>query len=192
MGYKYHFSGSKASVNKHEPVYLTKFEATFVLPPPLQPKYGGELLTEQIKKVGGLTTDKLPETKEQFYRFHKRRYAGSVIDTNIDLEMAFEVNVNENNVTYPYNTIKDWCRLIYDPMTGLMMLKKDYTGSLTLEIHDKIGTVLRKVYFPMIFPIDPPNSWDLEYATDNIYEMTVKFAGENPTDLIIGSEAGQA
>ena len=183
----YHFNNSRASVNKDEPVHLTKFIATFVLPPPLREKYGAELLTEQIKKVGGLTLDKLPETVEQLYRFHKRRFAGTVVETNVDLETSFEVNIDEQLVMYPYNIMKDWAKLIYDPHTGFQALKKDYTGSLTLEVHNKVGDVIRNMYFPIIFPITPPNQWDLEYANEAIYEMSITFAAENPTDLVIGT-----
>lgn len=183
----YHFKNSRASVRQDEPVYLTKFITTWVLPAPLQAKYGGEVVMEQIKKVGGLSTDKLPETVEQFYRFHKRRFAGSVVETNIDLEMTFEVNVDENNVMYPYNIFKDWMRLIYDPHTGFQSLKRDYTGSLTVEIHNKVGDVLKNTYFPLIFPITPANPFELEYNNEAIYELAMTFAGENPTDLIIGT-----
>ena len=184
----YHFKNSRASVRQDEPVYLTKFITTWVLPAPLQAKYGGEVILEQIKKIGGLTTDKLPaETVEQLYRFHKRRYAGTVVDTNIDLDMTFEVNVDENNVMYPYNIFKDWSRLIYDPHTGFQSLKKDYTGSATIEVHNKIVDVLKNVYFPLLFPTAAPNTFDLEYNTEAIYELALTFAGENPTDLIIGT-----
>jgi hypothetical protein len=183
----YHFKNSRASVQKDEPVYLTKFVTTWVLPAPLQAKYGGEIINEQIKKMGGLATDKLPENVEQFYRAHKRRYAGTVVETNIDIDMTFEVNVDSNNVMYPYNIMKDWCKLIYDPQTGFQSLKKDYTGSVTIEIHDKIGNVLKNVYFPIIFPITPPNAFDLEYNNEAIYEMSLTFAGENETDLIVGT-----
>ena len=183
----YHFNNSRASVNKDEPVYLTKFICTFVLPEPLRDKYGSEILTEQIKKIGGLSNDKLPETVEQMYRYHKRRYLGSVVETNIDLEMSFEVNVDDQLIMYPYNVIKDWIKLGYDPMTGFQSLKKDYSGSLTIEIHNKVGDVLRNIYFPIVFPITAPNQWDLEYGNEAIYEMSLTMAAENPTDLIIGT-----
>lgn len=183
----YHFNNSRASTNKHEPVYTTKWVSTFVLPPPLQPIYGAILLSEQIKKVGGLSLDKLPSSEnEQFYRFHKRRYAGSVVDTTIDLDMTFEVNVDENLIMYPYNILKAWSRLIYDPQTGFQTLKKDYTGSLTLEVHNKVGAVLRTMYFPMIFLSKPVKDWSLEYNTENIYECDCSFAAENAVDTIIG------
>lgn len=183
----YHFNNSRASVNKDEPVYLTKYITSWVLPEPLRAKYGTEIISEQLLKIGGLTADKLPEVVEQAYRFHKRRYAGSVVETNIDLEMTFEVNVDDQLVMYPYNVMKDWCKLIYDPMTGYQTVKKDYAGSLQIQVHDKLGRVLRSVYFPIIFPMTPINQWDLAYNEEAIYQMTLSFAAENQTDLIIGA-----
>jgi len=185
MSNLYHFNGSRASVNKDEPVYLTKFVTTWVLPPALRNKYGTELVTEQLKKIGGLATDKLPEAQEQMFKFHKRRYIGSIVDTNIDLEMSFEVNVDQNLTMYPYNVFHDWCKLGYDPNNGFQGLKVDYAGSVTIDIHNKIGQVFKSVFFPVIFPITPPNAFDLEYGNEAIYELSLTFAAENPTDLIV-------
>jgi len=187
MANGYHFNNSRASTQKDEPVYLTKWVTTFVLPAPLQPTFGASIISEQIKKIGGLDLDKLPGAEnEQFYRFHKRRYAGSVVDTTVDLDMTFEVNVDSNLIMYPYNIFKAWSRLIYDPSTGFQTLKKDYTGSLNIDIHNKTGQVLRSVYFPMVFISKPIKGWNLEYNTEQIYEMDLSLAAENPTDLIIG------
>jgi len=187
-GYQYHFSGSKTSVNKDEPFYLTKWVATFVLPPPLQAKYGASILTEAIKSLKGIKADRLPATVEQTYRSVKRRFAGSVAEDGdaIDLEMVFTVNVDGNNKTYPYNLMRDWAKLCYDAQTGFQLLKKDYTGSLTIEMHNKIGDVLKKFYTPILFPITAPAQFDLEYATEGMYELTMTMAAENWTDVIIG------
>lgn len=183
----YHFKNSRASTKLDEPVYLTKFYTIWVLPPALRAKYGNTaVIDEQLKKIGGLNADKLPESISQAYRFHKRRFAGSVVETNIDLDMNFEVNVDENGLVYPYNMFKDWCKLIYDPNTGNQSIKKDYVGQCTIQIHDKLGKVLREVYFPIVFPIEPPNAWDLDFTNEAHYEMGMKFAAENQTDLIIG------
>lgn len=184
-----HFNNSRASVNKDEPLFLATWRTTWVLPTPLQGKYGAEIVDEQIKKINGLNLDKLPtNTVEQVYRFHKRRYAGAIIDTNIDLDMEFEVNVDNNLLLYPYNIFKDWSRLIYDPATGFQGLKRDYTGSLTIDIHNKVGDILRSIYFPLIFPIEPIKNMDLDHLTEEVFVMSIKFAAENPTDLIIGAK----
>ena len=173
-------------MNKHEPVYLTKFVTTWILPTPLQSLYGAEVIVEQIKKIDGLDFDKIPSAVDQAYRFHKRKYAGSVVDTSVELSMDFEVNVDESNRMYPYNIFKAWGKLQYDFMTGNMSLKKDYTGSVTIEIHNKVGTVLRNIYVPVIFIAGNLNAMSLDYTSEAHYKSTVKFIAENPTDLILG------
>ena len=187
MSKGYHFKNSRASTKLDEPVYLTKFVTTWILPLALRGKYGATIIDEQLKKIGGLACDKLPENISQAYRFHKRRFAGSVVETNIDIDMEFEVNVDENKLMYPYNIFKDWCKLIYDPNTGNQSFKKDYVGAVTIEVHDKKGFVLRSYYFPLLFPITPPNNMDLEYENEAHYKMNITFAGENQTDLIVGT-----
>lgn len=188
MSDMYSYGGSRAASQKDEPVYLSKWKTYWVLPPALKSKYGGELIMQQIKKIGGLDLDKNPGASiEQFYRFQKRRYIGSIVDTAVDLEMEFEVNVNKNGVMYPYNIFKDWNKLCFDQKTGIFSLKRDYCGALTIEIYDKIGNILRNVYFPIIFPISPLTAWDLEYNADNIYTLTNTFAAEDPTDITIGA-----
>jgi len=182
----YHYTGSRAATNKDEPFFLTKYIVTFVLPEALRAKYGGELLTEQINTIGGLGLDKIPEATEQLYRSNLRRYPGTIIDTTIDLEMGFAVNVDNNNIAYPYNIIRDWVKLIWDPATGRQMPKRDVIGSCTIEMHNKLGDVLRNIYFPIIFPITAPEAFELDYNTEAIYELSVTFAGENPTDLLVG------
>jgi hypothetical protein len=124
-------------MNNDDPVYLTLWRATFILPEPLRAVHGTELLSEQITKITGLDVDKMPDTVEQGYRNTKRRFAGTVVDTNIDFDTTFEVNVDENGVMYPLNVIKDWISLIWDNNTGAMGLKNDYVGQLVLEAHKK-------------------------------------------------------
>lgn len=186
----YHFSDSKTSTSLDEPVYTTKFVSTFILPPALRNTYGTQLMSEQLLKVGGLECDKMLNPTEQFYRFHKRRFAGSITDTNIDVTTSFEVNVSKGNIMYPYNVIKEWLYLIYDPQTGFQGLKRDYVGSWNLEIHTKAGEVLRKIYFPIFFPIKPITAMNLDYTAEGHYKMDMTWAGENWTDKVIKGDVG--
>jgi hypothetical protein len=187
--YKFHYSGSKAATNLDEPMYFTKWEAIFVLPQALQAIYNStEIITQQITKIGGLQLNRVPAPTEQLYRGYKRRFIGSVPETTHDLDMTFTVNVDKDGIIYPWNIMRDWIKLGWDDATGLQTLKRDYVGSITINIGNKVGTVLRRVYFPILFPIEPPNAWDIENNTEGQYEMTVKFAGENPSDFILGKK----
>lgn len=186
----YHFSTSKVSTSLDEPLYKSKFLATFILPVSLRPKFGTQLMTEQLIKIGGLAADKLPETVEQHFRYTSRRFSGGVPDTKLDVDLTFEANVSKAGIIYPYNVLREWSYLCYDPQTGFQGIKRDYVGSLILDVHGKNGVVLRKFYFPIFFPIKPLNDIDLDYTQEGIYQPTMTFAAENYTDKIIQGNAG--
>jgi hypothetical protein len=185
-----HFSTSKVSTSLDEPLYKTKFLGTFILPPILRPKYGVSLMSEQLIKVGGLTTDKLPEEVTQWFRTTKRRFLGTVVDTNVDVDTTFEVNVNKSGVIYPFNILREWSYLGYDAQTGFQGLKEDYVGSFNLDILAKNGKILRKIYFPIFFPIKPLNDLELNSTEEGNYQIQMTWAGENYRDQIIQGNPG--
>lgn len=189
MAFKYHVQGSKAFTNTDEPLFLTKWIATFVLPPILAAKYGSAvILSEQIIEIGGLQTEKLPALVEQGFRGDKRFFPGSVPDGGnaISLPMKFECNVDKSGKIYPYNTFRDWSRLQHDNQTGIQLLKRDVVGQLTLEIHDKVGTVLEKFFSPSIFMESSPNEKALNYMSEGIYQLDITMKAENWSSRIIG------
>ena len=61
QGKDYHYSDSKTSTSLNDPLFTTKFTTTFILPPALRAVYGTQLISEQLKKVGGLSVDKMPD-----------------------------------------------------------------------------------------------------------------------------------
>lgn len=181
----YHFSNSRVNTSNDDPVFLSLFMAQFVLPPPLRAKYGTKLLVEQMTKISGFDVDKMPDTVEQTYRNSKRRFAGAVIDTNIDFDTTFEVNVDEQGVMYPLNVIKDWCALIWNNNNAAQSLKRDYVGSIVIQIHNKAGQVIRKLEAKSVWPTTAPAAFDLEYQNEAIYRLDITWAAENVTDLVI-------
>lgn len=186
----YHFSSSKTSTSLDEPVYKSKFLVTFILPEALRARFGTLMMTEQLIKMSGLTADKLPETVEQHFRYASRRFTGGVPDTKIDVDLTFEANVSKAGIIYPYNVLREWSYLCYDPQTGFQGLKRDYVGSVIIDVHAKNGVVLRKFYFPIFFPIKPLNDIDLDYTQEAIYQINMTFAAENYTDKIIQGNVG--
>lgn len=184
----YHFESSRANVNKDEPVYTNLFRVSFVLPPPLRPIYGTEMLVQQIKSIEGLDLDKIPEVKTQMYRFTPRHYAEASVKeaASISPTMKFEVNIDGNSkIMYPYAEIKSWGRLQYDPSNAAMALKKDYSGSCVIEVFMKDGTVIRRIECPTMFLKENLKGWSLEYKESGIYELEAKFIAENVKDFTI-------
>lgn len=185
----YHFTGHKAAVNADEVVPLSKFIFTLTLPKILQQKYGTtEMITQQIKKVGGYEADKFVGIIEQEFAGVKRVFLGTNPEDGdiVTLDLEFNVNVNKSNVMYPYNILRDWSKLGYDGQTGLGVLKRDYIGQVTLEVHDKVGTVLKKFFAPMATPGSAPGAFELDYSKGTeIYSIgSYKVICEGWTDTL--------
>lgn len=185
----YHYSGSRVNTSLDEPLYLTKFKANIVLPAVLAKKYGSSnLLLEQMLKIDGLDVDKLPGMQEQKYRFTSRQFMGTIVDTKVAITMDFEVNVNpETLVPYPYDLLRDWGKIAYDPNTGNQSLKKDYAGSAQIIVQDKIGQTIRAYDIKTMWMITQLPAWSLNYTTEAIYRMNgIKFQCEGVTDALAG------
>jgi len=178
---KYHFSGSKTSTGLDQPLHLTKWVTTWILPEALRKKYGNiQVIDEQMLNLSGLDLDKLPSALEQFYKGTKRKFIGTIVDTSVDLTMDFECNVDKTTgEIYPYALFRDWSKICYDAETGTQLPKEDYVGQIVIEVHNLKGTVLRKTEFPIIFPQDKPNEWSLNRVSDEIYKLSMKFHAEN-------------
>lgn len=134
-----HFLNSKAATKYYEPMYQNLFEVT-ILPP--ASVAGGELLIEHVTKIGGLTQDKGTEVIEQKYKFATRSYASGVpSSTTVDLSLGFTINLNDANELYVYKTLRDWARIIYNPLTGEQGLKKDYVGTIVVTNFNRKGDI---------------------------------------------------
>ena len=133
-----HYSSSKASVNKFEPVFLNQFEVTISPPVGVISVQGnpgsGNILLEQVTNISGLQVDQNAGEITQQYKFAKRYYAGAAPQrTGLDVTTSFEVNLDDNNSMYVFKILRQWSDLIYNPITGAMGLKKDYTGNRSMK-----------------------------------------------------------
>ena len=170
-------------MEKHEPVYLNLFEV--ILTPPAGVE-GGDLLLDQVKKITGLELDKNPGTVEQFFKFAKRRYAGALPEsTTMDVTIDFEINLNEANSMYTFKTLRQWSDLVYNPLTGAMGLKVDYSGSMLISIHNKAGEIFRKVRGPVTWPISPIPAMELDNLSTELFVVSVTFAVDFFEDLFL-------
>ena len=171
-----HYSNSKAAVESWEPLFLNQFEV-LITPPVIIS--GGNILTEQVKKVEGLPEITPTGFVEQFYKFAKRTYADArPEDTTAELTIEFEINLDDSNSMYVYNTFRAWADLHYNPMTGGQGLKRDYAGQLSVIIHNKALELYREYRFNPVFLIDGFNNMELDYVSNEIYILTVKFKAD--------------
>jgi hypothetical protein len=164
-----HFQNSLSSLNRYEPVYLNQFEVSIIPPSSVA---GGPILLEHITSVGGLALDKNPAPTAQKYKFAKRNYAGGKPDSTVmNVTTSFTVNLNDANSMYVFKTLRQWCDLIYNPLTGAMGLKNDYVGTMTISIFNKNGDVFRRIVCKDCFPTKPISSMNLNYTSEEIYKI---------------------
>jgi hypothetical protein len=183
MGYP-HYRNSKISMELMEPVYLNLFE--IVLTPPALLKSWDVLTIENIVKIGGLDVDKVPTVVEQIYKGAKRRYSAAFPDsTTVDLAVDFQVNINDANQAFVYNALRDWTRLIFDPLTGAMKMKKDYVGGpMVVTLVTKVGDVIRQWTFPVVWPTTNIPPMEMDYSSGaNIYAISMTFAADYWDDV---------
>ncbi len=169
-----HYLNNRAATKNYEPVYQNLFEVS-IIPP--QTIAGGELLLEHVMKVTGLETDPGSAAIEQKYKFATRSYASGVpTNTVVDLSVSFSINLNDANQVYVYKTLRDWARLIYNPLTGEQGLKKDYIGKIVVVNHNRKGEIFWQRTFHSAFPVDDIPNFDLDYSGGAALEMAdVKF-----------------
>ena len=178
-----HYTTSKASTLKYEPVFLNQFEITITppaaIPVPAGNPSNGNIMLEQVISINGLGVDKNPGEVTQKYKNAKRYYSGAApTNTYINLDINFEINLDTNNSMYAFKVLRQWSDLIYNPLTGGMGLKVDYTGTILIKVFDKAGNVFRQITCQDVFPMEPIKPMDLDYtgAGTNIYKIQMKWA----------------
>lgn len=170
-----HWDNSQAARNYYEPIFQNQFEV--IITPPVAIIENVELLVEHVLTVKGLPEFLTAGSTIQHYKFAKRAYADGVPDNTLTkLEMTFEVNLNEENNMYVYNTLRGWSDLIYDPLTGRQGLKKDYVGEIYIAIFNKAQDIFREWRFKPAFLSKGLSPLNLDYTNINqVYKITAEF-----------------
>ena len=169
-----HYQNSLFGINKYEPVYLNQFE---VLITPPAAVLGGPILVQQVTSITGLGVDKTPAATQQKYKFAVRNYAGAKPEQTVfDLTVNFSVNLNDANSMYVFKTLRQWTDLIYNPLTGALGLKRDYTGTIVLSIFNKQGDVFRRITCRDCFPISPIGAMEMDYSGTELYDISLQWA----------------
>lgn len=139
-----HYSNDQTSRKgrNFEPVQQSLFEVTILPPAGVS---GANLLLQQVKSISGLNINKDIGTQEQQFKFSTRSFASQPDSTAMDVAINFSLNLNEANQAYVYRTLKDWYKLIYNPNTGEMGLKKDYVGTIIVTQFNRAGDIFRTV-----------------------------------------------
>ena len=169
-----HYQNSLFGINKYEPVYLNQFEVQITPPAAV---LGGPILLQQVTSISGLGVDKTPAATQQKYKFAVRNYAGAKPETTVfDLAVNFTVNLNDANSMYVFKTLRQWTDLIYNPLTGAMGIKRDYTGTIVISVFNKQGDVFRRITCRDCFPISPIDAMELDYTGTELYDIGLTWA----------------
>lgn len=158
-----HFRLSQASMQSFEPVYKNLFEVRITPPAAIRTGTAWEntqLIMDNVVSIGGIGgVEKIPGTVEQKYKGAVRSYAAALPDTTTaDIDLTFEVNLNNENQVYVYNALKAWTDLVYNPLTGELGLKSEYAGTaddptiMTVLVYNKKGVVIKQLTFRQVFP----------------------------------------
>lgn len=168
-----HYKVSNASSKQEEPLYPNLYEVTFLPPNGID----GGLLLEHVNSVTGIGgVNPSIEAVGQKYKFANRSFAGMPGQTYIDVTIKFSLNLNDSNQLYTYKTLRDWYKKIYNPETGEMGLKKDYTGTLIIVQYNRKGDIFRKLTLYHVFPTGAFSLADtLDYSTAEPVELEVIF-----------------
>lgn len=175
-----HFSNSRVSMSNWEPIYQNLWNVQIQLPAGLgADEETSNILLEGIKKVDGLNTTKAIAAMTQNYKSSDRSFAGSGPDnTYIDVTLDFEINLMRNNDNTPtmtqVKTLRKWCDLVYDPLTGRMGLKQDYIApQVVITLHDKALNPFWQWTLYNVFPTTPINPPSLDYSQKSeAYKIT--------------------
>lgn len=174
-----HYRNSRVSMSLMEPIYKSKFTAQIDLPAALSiDQAGTNLFLEEVTKVGGLDTNKVPQPVTQGYKYAKRSFAGGTPgDTFIDVTLGFETNLDYSGEdgkphSFVITTLRKWTDLIYDPLTGNEGLKKDYVADqMVITMQDRAGTPYWQWVLYNIFPTKGIGDPGLDYNSNDILKL---------------------
>ena len=176
-------------MEQFEPVYLNLFQVSLI-PPPGITVWDKELIIENVISVKQMNVEKMPNPLiTQTFKGHKRSYAGSLVtDTFVDVQIDFEVNVNNDNSMYVYKSLRRWSDLVYDPLTGAMTPKLSYASKqslLTVHLYKKNGDIIRTWIYPSVFPSKALGQMDLDYAQQTNYKASITFRSDYWEDITL-------
>lgn len=179
-----HYSNSVPSTQHYEPVYKALFEMTIF--PPVQADQA--LLLEHVKTITGLDSlNPSVTTTEQKFKQATRSYAGFPDKTVLDLNVTWTMNLNNSNENYVYTTLRRWCNKIWDPLTGMSGMKRDYVGSAIIVQYNRDGSIYRKIICKDMFPTGQLQVGnELDYSATDATEATLQFRCDYWDEQLVG------
>jgi len=171
-----HFRSSRAAQELFEPVYQNLFTIQIALPAGVgSTEENTNLLLEGITNLSGLQSHSFPTNlASQKFKWAERRFAGAKPEkTTMDVAFDFEVNVNKTPSAYTIKTLRKWCDLVYDPLTGRTGLKADYVAPWTLiTLYDRASKPFWQWKLYYAFPMTGIPEVPLDYNNEDVFKVT--------------------
>jgi hypothetical protein len=87
---------------------------------------------------------------------------------------------------YVYQTLRDWKRLIYNPLTGEEGLKKDYSDAkIIVTMFNRVGDIYWQRTFHDCFVVGDIPELPLDYSSGDPLELEVAFRSDYWTENMI-------
>lgn len=171
-----HFRNSRAAQELYEPVYQNLFTVQLQLPAGVGVgEQETNLMLEGITNISGLQSHSFPTgTASQFFKWAERRFAGAKPEkTTMDVAIDFEVNVDRTPSAYTVKTLRKWCDLVYDPLTGRTGLKADYVAPWALiTLYNRASQPFWQWKLYYVFPITGIPEVPLDYNNEDVFKVT--------------------
>jgi hypothetical protein len=168
-----HYKNSKAARDLYDPVFMAYFNVQITPPPGIS---DWDLVMEGLTKISGINPNTFPESvKTQSFKGAQRSYIGGKVPNNTqDLSFEFEVNLNDQNSMYVYKALRAWCDLAWNPLTGKMGMKKDYTGGpIIISQFNANGDIFRQITYQKAIPMSAvPGPNEIEFESENVYKIS--------------------
>lgn len=170
-----HWKNSRAAQELYEPVYLNLFTIQIALPPGVgSSEENTNLLLENVQNITGLLSHSFPTSPvAQQYKWAARRFAGAKPDvTTMDIGVTFEVNLDRTPSAYVLKTLRKWCDLVYDPLTGRTGLKADYVAPwMLVTMYDRAANPFWQWKCYYVFPMSQIPAPELGFMNEEIYRI---------------------
>lgn len=188
-----HFTNVTTAINIWEPIYKSLFEVQIDLPPlVLNNLQGGNpniraILIENATSVPLPTYPKI-DVKEQRFKYSTRIYPTlpgqtHLTDQTIKFNLNESVNVRQNTSGVVagrvpvFRAIKDWYDLLWNNETGQLNYKGNLVGTVTIDVHDKEGLVIRRVIWHNAMVTSFTGWEDVDWgSTGDIIDLSATFA----------------
>lgn len=170
-----HWRNSRAAQELYEPVYLNLFTVQIALPVGVgSSDENTNLLLENVQNITGLASHSFGTSLvAQQYKWATRRFAAAKPDqTTMDLGLTFEVNLDRTPSAYVLKTLRKWCDLVYDPLTGRTGLKADYVAPwMLITMYDRAANPFWQWKCYNVFPMSQLPAPELGFMNEEIYRI---------------------